>query len=256
MNKEIWKESEPSHQQLHKIKNNIIKYQKKKQILKISFVTLTCLILFITCYQMTLPKESNSYLKKEDIQDHIIDEKQITYYYKKETITISEQTQVDIAAFQQQFLKECCISIKGTVISYNIKDDTQICKVKIEKIFKDKTGSYKINDIITIYNHLYSYTSLADSVEILQKKGTYYLNLLYRYDHNKQRLDSYSLLYPFDKQIEESKNHVIIFSKDWKNLINENTYKINFKGYYNEYYGRIDNEFDKDYQTLINKYIK
>ena len=195
---------------------------------------------------------------------------------------------VKIAAFTEDILGESNAVIKGTVTNIRFKDykftigsesgDTQstrqsvIYEVKVDKIYYS-TLSFKEGDTITIENDLYTYTSLASSVEKLNVNREYILMLreneseVYiaadteKVDDALKLESNLSIIYPFTPQIEITKNGQYLFPDHWVTLVNDKAKTVTMDtneqfGYYGEMKLREDAEFEADFQKIVDSFFK
>lgn len=195
---------------------------------------------------------------------------------------------VKIAAFTEDILGESNAIIKGTVTNIRFKEykftigsesgDTQatresvIYEVKIDKIYYS-TLSFKEGETITIENDLYTYTSLASSVEKLntnrdyilmlrQNEGEVYLAADTEEVDDTVKLESnLSIIYPFTPQIEITKDGQYLFPDHWVTLVNDKAKTVTMDtpeefGYYGEMKLREDAEFEADFQKIVDLYCK
>lgn len=195
-----------------------------------------------------------------------------------------------IAAFTENILSEGSAVIKGTVTDIRFKEynymigseesegrETQavrqsvIYEIKVDRIFYSD-GSFSEGETIIIENDLYTYTSLASSVEKL-KTNRQYILALYENDgevyipadtevlESTQKLESsLSVLYPFTTQIEITADGKYIFPDHWVSLVNEETKTVTMDieegfGYYGEMKLREDENFESDFQSLVDTYL-
>jgi len=193
-----------------------------------------------------------------------------------------------VAAFTEDILGVSSAVIKGTVTKIRFKEykytigsdsgDTQatrqsvIYEVKIDKIYYS-TLSFKEGETIIIENNLYTYTSLANSVEKLNTNRQYILSL-YENEGNvdivadtekvddAEKLESnLSIIYPFAPQIEITKDGKYLFPDHWVKLINDKTKTVTMDtfeelSYYGEMKLREDAEFENDFQKIVDLYCK
>jgi len=195
-----------------------------------------------------------------------------------------------IAAFTENILSEGNAVFKGTVTDVRFKEysytvgseesegsETQavrqsvIYEMKVDRIFYSD-GSFSEGETIIIENDLYTYTSLASSVEKL-KINRQYILALYENDgevyipadteelESTEKLESsLSVLYPFTTQIEITEDGKYIFPDHWVSLINEETKTVTMDieegfGYYGEMKLREDENFESDFQSLVDTYL-
>ena len=173
-------------------------------------------------------------------------------------------TEGKIAAFTENLLSESGAVIKGTVINITFKDykdnaDAQpsrqsvIYEVKVDKIYFSNE-SFQVGDTIIVENDLYTYTSLAGSMEKLNTNRQYLLLL----NNNEDEL---SIIYPFAPQIEITEDKKYVFPEHWVTLVNEKTKSVSMDidddfSYYGEMKLREDTEFEDDFQKLVDSYLK
>lgn len=218
------------------------------------------------------------------------------------TLNFSESTEVQapvasggmtdkIAPFTENILGESSAVIKGTVTNIRFKEykyviesgDDQsveteasrqsvIYEVKVDKIYYS-TKTFSVGETILVENDLYTYTSLASSVEKLNINRQYIL-ALYENDgeiyveadtenvENAEKLESnLSVLYPFTPQIEITKDGQYLFPDHWKTLVNDNAKTVIMDGeegigYYGEMKLREDSTFEDDLQKVVDTYCK
>ena len=73
--------------------------------------------------------------------------------------------------------------------------------------------------------------------------------------------DGLSIVYPFEPQIEITKDGQYFFPDTWVTLINEKTKTVTMDvqedlGYYGEMKLRDDPQFEDDFQKIVNTYCK
>ena len=183
-----------------------------------------------------------------------------------------------IAPFTEKLLAESKAIIKGTVTKVWFKDyqnpdvsgelsrQTVVYEIKVDKVFFSN-GAVKVGDEVVIENDLYTYTSLANSVDRLKANHQYIVALI----ENGETLDSMgkpisaesnlSILYPFAPQIEITQDGQYLFPDHWSSLINSATQTVTMDGenssnYYGEMKLRQDSEFETDFQTIVDSKVK
>lgn len=195
-----------------------------------------------------------------------------------------------IAAFTEDILSEGSAVVKGTVTGvrfkeYNyviksgegedaeLKDTRQsvIYEVKVDKVYHSD-GSFSEGETILIENDLYTYTSLASSVEKLSSGRQYILALheneeeVYIRQEGEDvegsitRESTLSVLYPFTAQIEITEDGKYLFPDHWVSLVNEETKTVTMDvedgfGYYGEMKLRDDKDFESDFQSIVDTYL-
>jgi len=196
-----------------------------------------------------------------------------------------------IAAFTENILSESSAVIKGTVMNIRFKEykyviesgedqsvETQaarqsvIYEVKVDKIY-NSIVPFSVDETILIENDLYTYTSLASSVEKLSINRQYILALYENegevyvgadtenVEHTEKLESNLSVLYPFTPQIEITKDGQYLFPDHWKTLINDKTKTVIMDGdegfgYYGEMKLREDSTFEDDFQKVVDTYSK
>lgn len=196
-----------------------------------------------------------------------------------------------IAAFTENILGESSAVIKGTVMNIRFKEykyviesgenqsvETQatrqsvIYEVKVDKIY-NSIVPFSVDETILIENDLYTYTSLASSVEKLSINRQYILALYENegevyvgadtenVEHTEKLESNLSVLYPFTPQIEITKDGQYLFPDHWKTLVNDNTKTVIMDGeeglgYYGEMKLREDSTFEDDFQKVVDTYSK
>ncbi len=196
-----------------------------------------------------------------------------------------------IAAFTENILSESSAVIKGTVMNIRFKEykyviesgedqseETQVARqsviyeVRVDKIYNSSLP-FSADETILIENDLYSYTSLASSVEKLninrqyilalyENEGEVYVEAETENVENTEKLESkLSVLYPFTPQIEITKDGQYLFPDHWKSLLNDNTKTVIMDGeegfgYYGEMKLREDSTFEDDFQKVVDTYSK
>ncbi len=174
------------------------------------------------------------------------------------------EMQGKIAPFTENLLGESSAVIKGTVTKISFKEyqengETQptrqsvVYEVKVDKIYYSNVSMTE-GDTIIIENDLYTYTSLASSVEQLSTNRQYILSL----NDNEEEL---SIIYPFAPQIEITEDGKYVFPDHWTTLINDKTKTVSMDGedgfkYYSEIKLREDADFEIDFQKLVDTYCK
>lgn len=218
------------------------------------------------------------------------------------TLNFSESVQVEapialggmtdkIAAFTEDILGESSAVIKGTVMNIRFKDYTYVIEsgedqseetqaarqsviyeVRVDKIYNSSLP-FSVDETILIENDLYTYTSLASSVEKLninrqyilalyENEGEVYVEAETENVENTEKLESnLSVLYPFTPQIEITKDGQYLFPDHWKALLNDKTKTVIMNGeegfgYYGEMKLREDLAFEDDFQKVVDTYTK
>ena len=110
---------------------------------------------------------------------------------------------------------------------------------------------------ITITNDLYTYTSLAGSVEKLQVDRTYLIPLTLREEEGKE---VHSVLYPFAPQIQMTKDGQYLYPDHYTSLDTEEAKVVEMDtkegyGYYGTMKLREDDRFEKDLEKLAETYL-
>lgn len=242
MSKENWELSEPDLKQLYKMKMNILRKRKKVQkgILAVS----CCLVgvgLF-SLYQNSNNKETSLIINKEEIK---FDLKKLPK--KQGVLANQEKTTVNAKEFEGECLQYTDISLKGTVIKTVKKNNNLIVTMDINKIFYQKE-KYTKNQI-EIWIPLHTGTYFEDLLSIICEKSTYYANLTYKNDH-------YESIYLYLSFIKETLNGYVVFSEEWKSLIDNNAYHIagNQESLFQLYAKKIE-KFEKDYIELTRRCV-
>lgn len=169
-----------------------------------------------------------------------------------------------IAGFTENLLSESNSVIKGTVTNISFKEykdelDIQsirqsvIYEVKVDKIYYS-TLSFNVEETMIIENDLYTYTSLANSVEKLNSNRQYLLLI-------KESDGELSIIYPFAPQIEITVDGEYIFPEHWTSLIDENTKTVTMDvegelTYYGGMKLREDPEFEEDFEKIVDIYCE
>lgn len=183
-----------------------------------------------------------------------------------------------IAAFTEELLAESKAVIKGTVTRVWFKDyqnpdvsgelsrQTVVYEIKVDKVFFSN-GAIKVGNQLVIENDLYTYTSLANSVDRLKANRQYIVGLI----ENGEALDSMgdpisaesnlSIFYPFAPQIEITQDGQYLFPDHWSSLINSATQTVTLDGentsnYYGEMKLRQYSEFETDFQNIVDSKVK
>lgn len=190
-----------------------------------------------------------------------------------------------LEAFSEQDIKESQLVIKGTVEDAHIKNyfknaKTAIYHMCIDRIFYSQLD-VKEGDIFTVEQELYG-GSLCDAEFGLQPGGQYILPIYegngqitdYGVDETEQtaKLESqYSIVYPFQPMIQATTDGGYLFfgGKDengpkfgWGSLVDENTVDVIMnvgtvygrESYVNNMKLRADDEFEEDFQALVDYY--
>lgn len=183
-----------------------------------------------------------------------------------------------IAPFTEELLSESQAVIKGTVtkvwfknyqnpdVSGELRRQTVVYEITVDKVFYSK-DALKAGDKVLLENDLYTYTSLANSVDQLKSNCQYILALI----DNGETVDSkggpespesnLSVLYPFAPQIEVTQDGQYLFPDHWTTLINSTTQTVtmdgeNTSGYYGEMKLRSDADFETNFQKIVDNYLK
>ncbi|WP_312652455.1 hypothetical protein [Proteiniclasticum sp.] len=194
-----------------------------------------------------------------------------------------------IAAFTEDILSEGSAVIKATVTAVRFKEyqyvikagegeeddlkDTRqsvIYEVMVDKLYHSD-GSITEGETLVIENDLYTYTSLASSVEKLSSGRQYILALhenegeVYipqegeEVEGSTARESRLSVLYPFTSQIEITNDGQYLFPDHWVSLVNEKaktvTMDVEGFGYYGEMKLRDDEDFESDFQSIVDTYL-
>ena len=147
-----------------------------------------------------------------------------------------------------------------------------IYEVRVDKIYNSSLP-FSADETILIENDLYSYTSLASSVEKLninrqyilalyENEGEVYVEAETENVGNTEKFESnLSVLYPFTPQIEITKDGQYLFPDHWKALLNDKTKTVIMDGeegfgYYGEMKLREDPAFEDDFQKVVDTYTK
>lgn len=212
-----------------------------------------CLILTI-CISVFIAKTENDDFKSTVPASETTTEEGELFYSQLishrdlSTISTNGNSTLDIAAFNENFLKECTAVIEGEIISvkekeYTIlyefdkfsdggilteKTTTLIFEIKVEKNW---CGNINEGEHITVENE----TFLCGEISVPAVGGKYVLPLCdsgedIRIDTSGQKYLSgdtkresrYSILYPFHPQIEKT-DKGYLFTSDWKSLITKDT---------------------------------
>lgn len=295
------KTKENMQRELNQMDNNQKKNKNSNQlILKYGAVAAALLLVSVAAFKF-LDKERG----KGPIAGGLIPETVVETPVKEETtvlysqLNFAETTKIEapvatkgmdikIAAFTEDILGQSNAVIKGTVAKIRFKEykfvigsesgDTQairesvIYEIKVDKIYYS-TLSFKEGDTIIVENDLYTYTSLASSVEKLNTNREYLL-MLYQNEGevyipaDTEKVDdtiklesNLSILYPFTPQIEITKDGQYLFPDHWTKLINNKTKTVTMDvgedlGYYGEMKLRDDAEFEADFQKIVDTYLK
>ena len=195
-----------------------------------------------------------------------------------------------IAAFTENLLSESSAVIKGTVTDVRFREyqyvigsevaegseteavrQSVIYEIRVDKIYHSDS-LFSEGETITVENDLYTYTSLASSVEKLSS-GRQYILALHENDgevyipadteevESAEKLESsLSVLYPFTAQIQITEDGKYIFPDHWTTLVNEETKTVIMDvedgfGYYGEMKLRDDQNFESDFQSIVDTYL-
>ncbi|SDI55966.1 hypothetical protein [Proteiniclasticum ruminis] len=161
-----------------------------------------------------------------------------------------------IMPFTEELLTESAAFIKGTVTEIAFESDKVIYTVLVSKVYGPSEGVEE-GKSITITNDLYTYTSLAGSVEKLQVDRTYLIPLTLREEEGKE---VYSVLYPFAPQIQMTKDGQYLYPDHYTSLDTEEAKVVEMDteegyGYYGTMKLREDDSFEKDLEKLAETYL-
>jgi len=277
-------------------KNN----NRNQSIFKYGAVAATLLLVSVVAFKLLDGERGKGPIAGGLLPETVVEtpiEEETTVLYSK--LNFAETTKIEapvavngmhdkIAPFTEIIIGESSAVIKGTVTKIRFKEykftygdkgseiqgirESVIYEVKIDKIYYS-TLSFKEGEVITIENDLYTYTSLANSVENLNTNRQYILSL-YKNEgelfpaaetqkvESTEKLESnLSILYPFTPQIEITKDGQYLFPDHWVKLINDKTKTVAMDvgedlGYYGEMKLREDAEFEADFQKVVDLYCK
>ncbi len=161
-----------------------------------------------------------------------------------------------IMPFTEELLTESAAFIKGTVTEIAFENDKVIYTVLVSKVYGPSEGVEE-GKSITITNDLYTYTSLAGSVEKLQVDRTYLIPLTLREEEGKE---VHSVLYPFAPQIQMTKDGQYLYPDHYTSLDTEEAKVVEMDtkegyGYYGTMKLREDDRFEKDLEKLAETYL-
>ena len=161
-----------------------------------------------------------------------------------------------IMPFTEDLLSESAAFIKGTVTEIAFENDKVIYTVLVSKVYGPSEGVDE-GKSITVTNDLYTYTSLAGSVEKLQVDRTYLIPLTLREEEGKE---VYSVLYPFAPQIQMTKDGQYLYPDHYTSLDAEEAKVVEMDteegyGYYGSMKLRDDESFEKDLEKLSETYL-
>ena len=161
-----------------------------------------------------------------------------------------------IMSFTEELLTESAAFIKGTVTEIAFENDKVIYTVLVSKVYGPSEGVEE-GKSITVTNDLYTYTSLAGSVEKLQVDRTYLIPLTLREEEGKE---VYSVLYPFAPQIQMTKDGQYLYPDHYTSLDTEEAKVVEMDteegyGYYGTMKLREDDRFEKDLEKLAETYL-
>jgi hypothetical protein len=161
-----------------------------------------------------------------------------------------------IMPFTEELLTESAAFIKGTVREIAFENDKVIYTVLVSKYYGPSEGVEE-GKRITVTNDLYTYTSLAGSVEKLQVDRTYLIPLTLREEEGKE---VYSVLYPFAPQIQMTKDGKYLYPDHYTSLDTEEAKVVEMDteegyGYYGTMKLREDDRFEKDLEKLAETYL-
>ena len=161
-----------------------------------------------------------------------------------------------IMPFTEELLTESAAFIKGTVTEIAFENDKVIYTVEVSKVYGLSEG-VEDGKSITVTNDLYTYTSLAGSVEKLQVDRTYLIPLTLREEEGKE---VYSVLYPFAPQIQMTKDGKYLYPDHYTSLDTEEARVVEMDteegyGYYGTMKLREDESFEKDLEKLAETYL-
>lgn len=161
-----------------------------------------------------------------------------------------------IMPFTEELLTESAAFIKGTVTEIAFENDKVIYTVLVSKVYGPSEGVEE-GKSITVTNDLYTYTSLAGSVEKLQVDRTYLIPLTLREEEGKE---VYSVLYPFAPQIQMTKDGQYLYPDHYTSLDTEEAKVVEMDteegyGYYGNMKLREDDSFEKDLEKLAETYL-
>lgn len=161
-----------------------------------------------------------------------------------------------IMPFTEELLSESAAFIKGTVTDINFQNDQVLYTVLVSKVYGPSEGVEE-GKSITVTNDLYTYTSLAGSVEKLQVDRTYLIPLTLREEEGKE---VYSVLYPFAPQIQMTKDGKYLYPDHYVSLDNPEAKIVEMDteegyGYYGTMKLREDERFEQDLEKLVKTYL-
>lgn len=161
-----------------------------------------------------------------------------------------------IMPFTEELLTESAAFIKGTVTEIAFENDKVIYTVLVSKVYGPSEGVEE-GKSITVTNDLYTYTSLAGSVEKLQVDRTYLVPLTLREEEGQE---IYSVLYPFAPQIQMTKDGKFLYPDHYTSLDTEEAKVVEMDteegyGYYGTMKLRDDDLFEKELEKLAETYL-
>ena len=161
-----------------------------------------------------------------------------------------------IMPFTEELLTEITAFIKGTVTDIDFQNDQVLYTVLVSKVYGPSEGVEE-GKSITVTNDLYTYTSLAGSVEKLQVDRTYLIPLTLREEEGKE---VYSVLYPFAPQIQMTKDGKYLYPDHYVSLDNPEAKIVEMDteegyGYYGTMKLREDERFEQDLEKLVKTYL-
>lgn len=161
-----------------------------------------------------------------------------------------------IMPFTEELLSESAAFIKGTVTDIDFQNDQVLYTVLVSKVYGPSEGVEE-GKSITVTNDLYTYTSLAGSVEKLQVDRTYLIPLTLREEEGKE---VYSVLYPFAPQIQMTKDGKYLYPDHYVSLDNPEAKIVEMDteegyGYYGTMKLREDERFEQDLEKLVKTYL-
>ncbi|MGB4589952.1 MAG: hypothetical protein WBI17_12095 [Clostridiaceae bacterium] len=295
------KTKENMQKELNQMERKQGKYKSSNQsIFKYGAVAATLLLVSVVAFKLLDGERgkgpiAGGLIPETAVETPIKEETTVLYSHlnfadttKIEAPVATKGMDIKIAAFTEDIIGQSNAVIKGTVTNIRFKEykftigsesgDTQatresvIYEVKVDKIYYS-TLSFKEGDTIIIENDLYTYTSLASSVEKLNTSRDYILMLhqnegeVYnpadteKMDDTIKLESNLSILYPFTPQIEITKDGQYLFPDHWVNLVNDKTKTVTMDtseelGYYGEMKLRDDTEFEADFQKIVDLYCK
>ena len=247
----------------------IIKANKKRGFVKwVTIAACLCIaVIAIFLSNIFVPNNENTSLSQngikatENTSSKSFDNSPIKYSDliladgKDNDISISSDSELCVAAFEEKFLKEdgCCMIVEGTVkniyskkYKYDVSDDKfedngvlhNIMETVVYEISVDKTwfGNDVTGQTIIVEDNSYCLDPLFKI-----KAGKKYVVPLFEYGnsilYSKEekenflsgdivRESKFSTVYPYHPQIEVTKDSKYIVSENWKTLISEKAREI------------------------------